>query len=226
MTTGFKLYLISVLLHLLVYLLMKWYVCKPNIWISQAPDSPQDRVKKNVLWCVLKYKKEAHFKNKLLLLSLSTRAPAVPITYTNIFSFSHICLDGIWSIKKKKSAKRSHDQQFRASKNICLHFLSFIQLASNSSFGSSVCCALLSRLKQIGPVPQITVASTLTALLGRSLDLSANSYSYILWPVKFICTSVSTTLNVAFPLWDSYSNKETSKSSLLPHHKKPCRQSY
>lgn len=99
MTTGFKLSLISILLCLLVYLLMKWDVCKLNVWISQAPNTTWESGKKCSIMCSKKHKKDSHFKIQLLLFSLSTRAPAVPIKYTNIFSFSH--MRNVWHMQRK-----------------------------------------------------------------------------------------------------------------------------
>lgn len=78
-----------------------------------------------------------------------------------------------------------------------------------------VCYALLSRLKRIGPVPQITVANTLAVLLGRSSDLPILTAMFFDWLSLFVQV-LNPILNVAFTFWDSHSNEKTQTPKSLP----------
>lgn len=65
-----------------------------------------------------------------------------------------------------------------------------------------VCYALLSRLKQISPMPQITVANTLAVLFKSSSDMPVLTAIFFDWLSLFLLVP-NEILNVIFPFWDS-----------------------
>jgi len=70
-------------------------------------------------------------------------------------------------------------------------------------------------------MPHMTVANTLAALLGRSSDLPILTAMSFDWLSLFVLV-LNPILNVAFPFWDSYSNKKKRTPKLLPPpEKKP-----
>lgn len=207
-----KLSLISMSLWLPVYLQMKG-LCKLNFWISQASDTMLGAGgERGVLQCFVKT--ETHFKIYLPLFFLSTRVPTLPIKHSNIFSFSHICPYNTWKahrLKKNEVPKEAMNNSLQPLKKQMSTF-SIIHLTSLKFqlWFLCVCYALLSRLKQIGPMPQMTVANTLAALLGRSSDLPILTATLFDWLSLFVLV-LNPVLNVAFPFWEPYSNEKNPK---------------
>lgn len=77
-----------------------------------------------------------------------------------------------------------------------------------------VCYALLSRLKQIDPMPWMTMANTLAALLWRNSDLSILTDEFFDRLSLFVLV-LSPTLNISCPFWDWYS-KQQQQSHITP----------